>query len=279
MKKVIVLSVAMLCLLSCNDNKMKNVYEPEDEVLEDSLETFEEDTLQLFEEDEPPVAVDELFDDFFFNFMDDPRFQTQRIGYPLRYKVGGDIETLSKKDWDEHNHFEGLEVLSVIYEREQDYQLSKDTSMQHVGVEYVKLKRDEVEKFFFNRVEGKWMLTEIEKKKRGNMPNGSFINFYAKFISDSIYQRGALAEPVKVILTSNDGEKEPEEDRLNADEWFEMRQSLPLPTDELINVDYGQACISQHKKTLLLQGIGNGMQIKFKFVRDEDDWKLNEIEY
>ena len=151
--------------------------------------------------------------------------------------------------------------------------------MQHVGVEWIQLKEDEVEKFQFNRVDGKWMLTEINKKKLDDMPNGEFLTFYAKFMADTVFQRKSLTEPVKLILTSDDGEEEPQEEHLNADEWFEMRNSLPLPTDELINVDYGQACISQNKKTLLLQGISNGMQMKFKFTKDGDDWKLKEIEY
>ena len=151
--------------------------------------------------------------------------------------------------------------------------------MQHVSVEWIHLKEESVERFLFNRVDGKWMLTEINKKKLSDMPNGDFLDFYAKFMADTVFQRKSLTEPVKVILTSDDGEEEPQEEYLNAEEWFEMRNSLPLPTDELINVDYGQACISQNKKTLLLQGISNGMQMKFKFTKDGDDWKLKEIEY
>ena len=117
-------------------------------------------------------AVDELFDDFFYNFIDDARFQGQRIAYPLPCKEGDESEKLTKQDWAQYDHFKNQEVLSVLYEREQDYALSKDTSMQHVGVEWIQLKDDDVERFQFNRVGGKWMLTEIDKKKRGNMPNG-----------------------------------------------------------------------------------------------------------
>ena len=123
------------------------------------------------------------------------------------------------------------------------------------------------------------MLTEIDKKHRSEIPNGDFLNFYARFVADSIFQREALAEPVKVILTSEDGEEEPQEEHLNADEWFEMRQSLPLPTDAIVNVNYGQASISQNRKILMLQGLGNGMQMKFKFNKQDDGWKLMEIEY
>ena len=265
--------------MSCKDNKMTNAFDTDDEVETDSIEAFAGDTLHLFEEEEPPAAVDELFDDFFYNFMDDARFQGQRIAYPLPCKRGEESEKLTKEDWSRFDHFKNQEVLSVVYEREQDYALSKDTSMQHVGVEWIQLKDDDVERFQFNRVDGKWMLTEIDKKKRAEMPNGEFLNFYAQFMADTVFQRKSLAEPVKVILTSDDGEEEPQEEFLTPDEWFEMRNSLPLPTEEIVNVDYGQAVISQNKKTLLLQGISNGMQMKFKFNKDGEGWKLMEIEY
>lgn len=279
MRKGLVIAVALGCLLSCKDSKMTNAFDNEDEMEEDSIEAFVGDTLHLFEEEEPPAAVDELFDDFFYNFIDDARFQGQRIAYPLPCTEGDESEKLTKQDWAQYDHFKNQEVLSVLYEREQDYALSKDTSMQHVGVEWIQLKDDDVERFQFNRVGGKWMLTEIDKKKRGNMPNGDFLNFYAKFMADTVFQGKSLAEPLKVILTSDDGEEEPQEEFLTVEEWFEMRHSLPLPTEEIVNVDYGQACISQNKKTLLLQGISNGMQMKFKFNKDGDDWKLMEIEY
>jgi len=279
MRKGLVIAVALGCLLSCKDSKMTNAFDNEDEMEEDSIEAFVGDTLHLFEEEEPPAAVDELFDDFFYNFIDDARFQGQRIAYPLPCKEGDESEKLTKQDWAQYDHFKNQEVLSVLYEREQDYALSKDTSMQHVGVEWIQLKDDDVERFQFNRVGGKWMLTEIDKKKRGNMPNGDFLNFYAKFMADTVFQGKSLVEPLKVILTSDDGEEEPQEEFLTVEEWFEMRHSLPLPTEEIVNVDYGQACISQNKKTLLLQGISNGMQMKFKFNKDGDDWKLMEIEY
>ena len=258
---------------------MTNVFDTEDEPEEDSVEAFIGDTLHLFDEIEPPAAVDELFDDFLYNFIDDAHFQGQRIVYPLPCKTGDEEKKLTQQEWPQYDHFKNQELLSVIYEREQDFVLSKDTSMQSVAVEWIGLKSDEVEKFHFNRVENKWMLTEIDKKQRSEIPNGDFLNFYARFVADSIFQRGALAEPVKVILTSEDGEEEPQEEHLNADEWFEMRQSLPLPTDAIVNVNYGQASISQNRKILMLQGLGNGMQMKFKFNQQDAGWNLMEIEY
>ena len=280
MRKGLVIAVAMGSLLfSCQDKKMTNAFQQDGDEDEDSLEAFVGDTLHLFDEEEPPAAVDELFDDFFYNFIDDSRFQGQRIAFPLSCKEGGDEEKLTKQEWSQYDHFKNQELLSVIYEREQDYELSKDTSMQSVAVEWIGLRDDAVQNYRFNRLEGKWMLTEIDKHRRSEMPTCEFLDFYARFVNDSVFQRSALADPVKVILTSEDGEEEPEEEHVNPDEWFEMSESMPLPKDALVNVNYGQASISQNKKILLIQGLGNGMQMKFKFNKQGDDWKLMEIEY
>ena len=192
MRKGLVLAVAAGCLLmSCKDKKMTNVFDTEDAPEEDSVEAFIGDTLHLFDEIEPPAAVDELFDDFLYNFIDDAHFQGQRIVYPLPCKTGDEEEKLTQQEWPQYDHFKNQGLLSVIYEREQDFVLSKDTSMQSVAVEWIGLKSDEVEKFHFNRVENKWMLTEIDKKHRSEIPNGDFLNFYARFVTDSTYQRGA----------------------------------------------------------------------------------------
>ena len=202
MRKGLVIAVAMGSLLfSCQDKKMTNAFQQDGDEDEDSLEAFVGDTLHLFDEEEPPAAVDELFDDFFYNFIDDSRFQGQRIAFPLSCKEGGDEEKVTKQEWSQYDHFKNQELLSVIYEREQDYELSKDTSMQSVAVEWIGLRDDAVQNYRFNRLEGKWMLTEIDKHRRSEMPTGEFLDFYARFVNDSVFQRSALADPVKVILT------------------------------------------------------------------------------
>ena len=269
------LVVAAVCLLvSCKDSKMQNVYASEDEVEEDSVEAYVGDTLHLFDEEvEPPVTVDELFADFFFSFADDPRFQSQRITFPLSCKEGEEDTRLTRQDWTEYNHFNAQDIYSIIYEREQDLALQKDTSIMSVGVEWCYLKENLVEKYLFNRINGKWMLTEILKEEI------DFLRFYSNFVADSTFQRDAIGPSLKLVLTSEDGEEETTEEILSADDWFNLRNDLPLSTDVLTNIDYGQTCISQNRKTLLMEGVSNGMQMKFKFDKQGEDWKLIEIEY
>ena len=281
MKKGLVLTaMAAGLLMSCKDSKMTNVFDTDEEAEDDSIEAFVGDTLHLFEEaEEPPVTVDELFGDFLYDFVGDPRFQHQRIVFPLPYRQGEDMKTLSKQEWETFNNLDDADVYAVIYERAQDLELQKDTTIKSVAIESFVLKGREVVKYDFNRRNGKWMLTDLKKKRLEDMPNGDFLHFYAQFMEDSVFQRESLAPSIKVILTSEDGEEAPEVDEIDADDWFEMARELPLPQDALVNINYGQTCLGQNRKTLLLQGMSNGMQMQFKFNKNGGTWLLKEIEY
>ena len=281
MKKGLLVGVAAVgVFVSCKDGKVANVFDLEDDVQEDTVEAYVGDTLHLFDEpSEPPVTVDVLFDDFLFGFIDDPKFQRQRIQFPLLCKDGDEEERINFDEWKQVNRFGTQEFYSVIYEREQDIELQKDTTLQSVDIEWISLQHDYVERFDFNRINGKWLLTEMQKECRENTPNGEFLDFYIHFVSDSIFQRNSLAEPLKLVLTPPEDEEDVGEEILSADEWFGMKSDLPLPTDELINIDYGQASVSQNRKTLMMCGLSNGLQMKFRFNKDNDGWKLIEIEY
>lgn len=281
MKRGLLVGVAALGMLAaCKDGKVASVASSEGNVWEDTLETYVGDTLHLFDEpSEPPVTVDVLFDDFLFGFIDDPKFQHQRIQFPLLCRDGEEEERIGVNEWGQFDHFAALDFYSVIYEREQDIELQKDTTLLRVYLEWISLRNDYVERFDFNRIGGKWLLTEIQKEGRKSMPNGEFVDFYTQFVSDSIFQRNSLAEPLKLVLTSEYDGEDVSEENLSADEWFSMKSELPLPTDELVNIDYGQASVSQNRKTLMMCGLSNGLQMKFRFNKDNDGWKLFEIEY
>ena len=281
MRKGLVQAVVVMGLLtSCKDGKMQNVFASEDEAEEDSVEMFVGDTLHLFDEvEEPPASVDELFVDFFYNFAGDAHFQNQRIAFPLLCKDGEEETKLTKHEWNEWNQFGEQDFYSVIYEREQALELQNDTTIQSVDVEWIHLKEGKLEKYGFDRVNGKWMLTELQTERSSETPNGDFLQFYSQFVADSVFQREALAVPVRLILTSADEEEDVQEETLSADDWFNLRADLPFLNGSLVNLDYGQTCISQNRKTLMMQGLSNGLLMKFRFNKEGDDWKLIEIEY
>lgn len=280
MKKILSTSAACACLfLSCNDPKMTNAFAVEEEAEEDSAEVFVGDTLHLFEEKEPPEAADMLFSDFFFNFIDDARFQMERVAFPLPYKKGEVTKHLTKGEWKASNHFLDNDYYYVIYEREADLELQKDTMVHSVGIEWYHLADGYVEKCYFNRVKGKWMLTDIVNKDIEDTPNAGFMSFYTRFVTDSVFERESVADPLRLVIRSNDVDDETEEKFVTPDEWMEMRADFPLEAKLFVNMNYGQMCISQNSKMLMLEGISNGMQTKFHFTKNDDEWKLVDVEY
>lgn len=262
--------------LSCS-NKGNNTDEAEEEEATDSVE-IAEDTLHLFEEVAPPVAADILFDDFFFNFASDSKFQNQRIQFPLKVKDSNANLELTREDWHQYNRFKAQEFYSVIYERENDMDLQNDTSLNEVSVEWIYLKDEYIEKFNFHRINGKWTLTDIDKDDIHRSPNSSFLQFYAKFVSDSTFQRENLADHIKFITPSEDSDEPTTTEDIDKDEWFEMQSDMPVLHDVLVNINYGQTCISQNRKTLLIKGVSNGLYVKFKFDKRNGEWTLIEIE-
>ena len=273
------LTLVAVILASCRGGKKEAQLEEEAE-----LEAIEEttDTIQLFEEEpEPPKAVDELFDDFFFTFASNARFQNQRIRFPLRFKDDNAEIRLTRDDWHRFNRFSTQEFYSVIYDNETDLELQKDTAINRVCVEWIYLQDGYVEKYNFRRLDGKWILYDMQKEDVADTNNGDFVEFYSQFIADSTFQSNAICTPLKLTAApSGDAEEVDEEtanQELSLEEWFEMKADLPLPTDVIVNIDYGQVSESQTHKNLLMEGVSNDLFMTFKFDKSTGNWHLQEI--
>ena len=275
-------AIALLAILlsSCMGGKKQERLAEEAEL--DSIEQTV-DTIQLFDETlEPPVAVDELFDDFFFNFASNARFQNQRIRFPLRMRDDTEELKLSKEEWHRFNRFGSQEFYSVIYDNPADLELQKDTAITNVRVDWVYLQDGYVEQYNFRRLDGKWILYDMEKEDVANTPNGDFVEFYSKFISDSTYQCSSIRTPLRLVTSPGEMEAEEEEtsgvQELTMDDWLQMKSEMPLPTDVIVNINYGQVSESQTHKNLLMEGVSNGLFVTFKFDKSSGSWHLLEIE-
>lgn len=270
------LFICTIMLCACSGGKQKAI-EQEQESLDSLEQTL--DTLELFEEDiEPPVTVDELFNDFFFIFTTDRKFQNQRVAFPLSCKEGGVEMSISREDWNQLSRFATHDVYSVIHEREQDMELLQDTAINEVSVEWVYLHENYVETYDFLRRNGKWMLNGLHKETIDNLPNSDFLHFYAEFASDSTFQASSISTPLSFVITEDGGDEDASDRSLSLNDWFEMSGDLPIPSDVLVNIDYGQTCLSQNRKILLMESAGSGLYIKYKFLKEKSGWKLTEIE-
>ncbi len=257
----------------------ENVKHPTPSVIEkaDSTELVE-DTLELIEEEVLPETADELFNDFFFNFASDSKFQNERIKFPLKSHNGNETMMLSREDWNRFNRFSSQEYYAIIYEREQEMELQKDTSVNAVSIEWIYLHDECIERFNFRRTAGKWMLTDIENEVMTQTPNGNFLKFYTEFANDSISLHKVINFPLKFTSCPEDETEDTTEEYLSEDEWLTAKDELPIPRDIIVNIDYGQSSISLNRKVLLIEGLSNGLFVKFKFDKKNGQWRLIEIE-
>lgn len=282
------LLVCSFLFVSCdlsNGIKVANMDDKGEEDTDSVEQVEEEDELQLFEEPPLPKAADELFDDFFFNFVSNPKFQTSRVVFPLNVSGGKADHSLTSAEWSENDVFTSQEFYTTIYERDDELELKKDTSVNTVNVEWIHLNERRIDKYIFCRVDGKWMLTGMEKLSMDETPNGSFLDFYCRFSSDSVFQRQNIADPLPFKIPSDEetGDMDGEEfaeggvEELSPDDWFELAKEMPLPKDVLVNIEYGQAYFSENVKHLLVQGVSNGLFVKYTFKK-YGEWQLVEIE-
>ena len=233
--------VAVFVFLSCKGSGGDRVaYEPDDSIaINDSIgDDFPSDSLNLFDEDVIPTSADELFNDFFYGFTTDQRFQLSRISFPLKGNEGGKVQR----------------------------------------VEYYDLQSETVEKFNFQRTNGQWQLSSFEKSSSIYGPNEDFIEFYSKFVSDSLFQKQSIHTPLRLITSEDDEFGDGGDMELSIEDWFEFSSEMPLPRDVMTNINYGQPSISENRKILLVEGLSNGLSVKYKFDKMNGHWRLIEIE-
>ena len=251
--------VALLCSLhSCNFS----LGDDADDDANDSLDvdSLGLEKLDLYEEAVIPESADELFDDFLYSYISNPKFNDERT-------IGG-LEAL---DVNEEESF------VVIYEREEDLELQKDTALTKVQMEKVVWDEEGLVRYEFDRSGGKWYLADVQNDDLSSTPNAGFYVFLHDFMTDSLYRSESVQIPLPVHFYSEEDDNT-EHVSLGHEEWNEMYADLPALTDYMININYGQTLISSNRKSLLLKGLSNGLLIKFHFVFSDGRWMLTEVE-
>lgn len=237
------------------------------------------DSLQQPVEDESPkpIEADELFDDFIFNYASDDALQRQRTIFPLPYYKDDTPVKIEKKYWEHDYLFSQQSYYTLLFDREEDMDMVGDTALTSVQVEWVYLKTRMVKKYYFERIKGAWMLEAINLRKIEKGENEAFVDFYARFVTDSVYQSKHIHTPLKFITIDPDDEFSILETTLDLNQWYAFRPVLP--TDRLSNINYGQKNEDQSTtKILKVNGIGNGYSTVFYFRKKRGEWELYKYE-
>ena len=294
MKKLLFLSVTFIALSiislgvsGCKDGKKDN------EAVEDSLnalaanDSINEDTAivqdntplsemeKLMGEKPMPKAADEFFDDFFFNFSNNRKIQKERIQWPLTAIENGVKKTIKANQWQTERFFNEDGFYVMLLDDAKQTNLAKDTSLTHVAVNHVDIPRNKLEVFTFNRLEGKWMMTEMEEESLSESKNANFLKFYQKFATDSIYCQESLAETITFTGPDEEDENLTTTRNISAEEYCFFAPELAT---DFYTITYGQKNESSTNKVFIMREPSSSQECRLYFRRQGANWKLYKLE-
>ncbi len=277
----------MVCLMlgmtiSCKDKKPEVLTDSlsgdtaavNDTVDTAAIDTVPEDAMDSLISATPmPVTADELFDDFLFNFTANKKLQYERVKFPLLVTDGDSVSTIDRADWNHERYFMKQEFYTLIFDDESQLDLAKNTKLDSIVIERINLHAKSVEQHVFNRINGQWMLTEIVRNNTYQSPNRSFLDFYEKFASDSLFQIQSMNEPVSTVLPDPDDDYTMIEGDFYPEQWPDFKP-LDFPSDVIYNILYGQQYRKSRQKLFVLRGISNGLEAEMTFKQIDGRWKL-----
>jgi len=277
MRKCLVATFALVLLMfSCTGNKSNRAVleeaTPTDSVV-DSADVTVTDTFELLITETPmPRAADAMFDDFIFNFLANKKLQKERIVFPLRMTEKGDTQFVDKKLWKMERFFMRQGYYTLLFNDDEQMALMKDTAVSEAVVEKIQLKKKQISDYHFRRIKGAWMLTDVKTGPIEENVNASFLLFYDRFVTDSVFQVQSLNHTVKFVGPDPEDDFSQMEGVITPDTWEAFAPKLP--SKMIYNIIYGKPKLEGNEKIYLLRGVANGFQMELRFKKVAGKWLL-----
>ena len=221
-----------------------------------------------------PATVDELFDDFIFVFDQNTALQRSRVHYPFVISDETKTDTVyNASEWQHRFVFMHQDFSTVLWTAPRETLLSGDINVSHAEVEQIYLHSRRMATLIFDRdsASGRWEMTSERHFSYAATPLAGFLNFYARFATDTLFQRSHINDPLRFVSTEED-EDEPMVGFIDVDQWFEFAPELPR--DVLTNIRYGQRYSHPRRIIMQMRGINNGMEAQLSFLREGGQWRL-----
>ena len=266
--------VCVLLAFSCTGKQTSTFTEDVTDTITDSKDTVVVDTLeQLITETPMPRAADAIFDDFVFNFVANKRLQFERIVFPLRVtEVDGKISQTEKTQWNMEHLFMRQGYYTLLFNDDEQMSHMKDTAINEAVVEKIMLRKNQVKTYYFHRVRGAWMMYEIRTSPMEENANASFLSFYKRFTTDSIFQVQSINETVAFVGPDPDDDFNVMEGVITPDTWEAFAPQLPGKV--LYNIVYGKQDEEGNRKIFLMRGVANGLELELRFKKIGGKWLL-----
>ena len=269
----IALSAIMLLMFSCTGKKAGQTDEVPTDSVADSTDVAVTDTMELLITQTPmPRAADAMFDDFIFNFVANKKLQKERTVFPLRTTEGDKTVNTKVEQWKMEHLFMRQGYYTLLFSDEEQMSLMKDTAVSQAIVEKIQLKKNRVVNYRFFRVKGAWMLTSINVTPISENANASFLNFYQKFVTDSVFQLESINETVQFVGPDPDDDFAQMEGVITPDTWEAFAPTLPVKV--LYNIVYGKPKAANKEMIFLMKGVANGLEMELRFKKVGNKWLL-----
>ena len=269
----IALSAIMLLMFSCTGKKAGQTDEVPTDSVADSSDVAVTDTMELLITETPmPRAADAMFDDFIFNFVANKKLQKERTVFPLRTTEGDKTTNMNKEQWKMERLFMRQGYYTLLFSDEEQMSLMKDTAVSQAIVEKIQLKKNRVVNYRFFRVKGAWMMTSINVTPISENANASFLNFYQKFVTDSVFQLESINETVQFVGPDPDDDFAMMEGVITPDTWEAFAPALPVKV--LYNIVYGKPKATNKEMIFLMKGVANGLEVELRFKKVGNKWLL-----
>ncbi len=270
MKLVIYGSIILISLLSCTSRKVSGPIPNIDSVEGPAADCSVSDSLV-----NPPKSADGLFDDFIYSFMRNPRFQSERIVFPLKQIVYGKECLTEKLAWKHNDLYVKQDVYTLIFDGAKSLRAEKDTSLRHVVVEMIQLKQQVIMSYHFEKQQGQWMLAYTQEQHVSENVNADFLQFYVRFATSAKYQTTHIDNPFH-FKTYDYENFQDIEGLLDVEQWPDYRPTLPHGV--ITNINYGQQYANSKRRILMVCSQSGGMGCSLFFVKRGGRWMLNRLE-
>ena len=267
----------VLLTFSCTGKKAGAEMDVPADSVPDSTQVVEEDTLeQLITETPMPRAADAIFDDFVFNFTANKRLQFERIVFPLRVTASDGQTTMTEKSqWKMDHLFMRQGYYTLLFADDAQMSHMKDTAVNEAVVEKIMLRKNQVKNYYFRRIRGAWMMYEIRETPMEENANASFLSFYKRFTTDSVFQVQSINETVQFVGPDPDDDFNVMEGVITPDTWEAFAPQLPGKV--LYNIVYGKQEAEGNKKIFLMRGVANGLELELRFKKVGGKWLLTKM--
>lgn len=267
-----------LVLAACNSKQQA------DEAWVDSvlqaIDTIPDERLD-YSVDEAPLsnAVDGNFNDFFYAFLNNRKFQAERVAWPLAVcDVQGNERTKIRRSRELNDLLLNTPTDYFVLFLDNISQLEDDSYIESdaVSVHLINLDESSVNRCAYERQEGHWMMTGVTEESFDVHPMGHFLTFYNHFATDSIFQIAHVAQPLHISVPDEESETDYIEGTIDADQFPLFSPELPM--GRMMVVDYGQLSSNARRLVMVKCGMGNGMMDILTFEREGSDWQLVGLE-